>query len=114
MANNGHLTVHVLDTATGRPAEGLSLSLLRIEPSGSRLLGTWKTNADGRCHNPLLSSDALTTGTFEIVFDIGAWRVGDPGFYDLIPIRFKIVDPEAHTHIPLLLSPYGYTTYRGS
>jgi 5-hydroxyisourate hydrolase len=111
----GGLTVHVLDTALGRPAAGMPLSLFRIGNVVRAQLGAWLTNADGRCDAPLLAGAALTPGAYEIVFNVGAWRAsGDPGFYDLIPIRFRITDPAAHYHIPLLLSPYGYSTYRGS
>jgi 5-hydroxyisourate hydrolase len=112
----GRLTVHVLDTATGRPAAGLSLSLYRLHNDRHDKLGTWRTNTDGRCDAPLLTGADLTVGLYEIVFDVAAWRgaAPDAGFYDLIPIRFRIADPESHIHIPLLLSPYGYTTYRGS
>lgn len=114
MSADGRLTVHALDTATGRPAAGLPLSLCRIDPAGRVLLGAWKTNGDGRCDAPLLSGADLVEGVYEIAFDIASWRMGEPGFFDVIPIRFRIVDPNAHTHVPLLLSPYGYTTYRGS
>src|ERR1019366_321162 len=115
---SGRLTVHVLDTALGRPAGGLPLSLFRIGNVVRTQLGAWHTNADGRCDTPLLTGAALTPDSYEIVFNVGAWRgkagAGDAGFYDLIPIRFRIVDPAAHYHIPLLLSPYAYSTYRGS
>ncbi len=115
---SGRLTVHVLDTALGRPAAGMPLSLFRIGNVVRAQLGVWHTNADGRCDAPLLADGALTPGSYEIVFNVGAWRDkasgGDAGFYDLIPIRFRIMDPAAHYHIPLLLSPYGYSTYRGS
>ncbi len=113
----GRLTVHALDTALGQPAAGLPLSLYRIDAAGTRsLIGTWRTNADGRCDAPLLAGPAVLPGIHEVVFDVAAWRGsgGDPGFYDLIPIRFRVVDPTSHYHIPLLVSPYGYTTYRGS
>jgi 5-hydroxyisourate hydrolase len=114
----GYLTVHALDTALGRPAAGLPLSLFRIKNEVRSRLGTWRTNADGRCEAPLLEGAALTPGTYEIVFNVGAWREtaghDDAGFYDLIPIRFRVTDPAVHYHIPLLVSPYGYSTYRGS
>jgi 5-hydroxyisourate hydrolase len=114
----GSLTVHVLDTALGKPAIGLPLSLFRLGSVVRTQLGAWHTNEDGRCDAPLLVGAALTVGAFEVVFNVGAWREktapGDAGFYDLIPIRFRVTDPSAHYHIPLLLSPYGYTTYRGS
>jgi len=109
----GRLTVHALDTAQGRPASGLPLRLYRLQSEGRTHLGTWVTNSDGRCDAPLLQGNALTPGIYEVEFDIAAW-CSDPGFYDLIPIRFRITDPDAHYHIPLLVSPYGYTTYRGS
>ncbi len=113
---DGYLTVHALDTATGLPAAGLPLTLYRISDDQRSKIGMWQTNADGRCDSPLLSAGALQIGTYEIIFDVEGWRggAGDPGFYDLIPIRFRITDPASHYHIPLLLSPYGYTTYRGS
>jgi 5-hydroxyisourate hydrolase len=114
----GRLTVHVLDTALGQPAVGLALSLFRIGKVVRTQLGAWHTNADGRCDSSLLAGAALVSGSYEIVFNVGAWREaagsGDPGFYDLIPIRFRVSDPAAHYHIPLLLSPYAYSTYRGS
>jgi len=114
----GRLTVHVLDTALGQPAIGLALSLFRIGKVVRTQLGAWHTNADGRCDSPLLFGAALIPGSYEIIFNVGAWREtagsGDPGFYDLIPIRFRVSDPAAHYHIPLLLSPYAYSTYRGS
>jgi 2-oxo-4-hydroxy-4-carboxy-5-ureidoimidazoline decarboxylase len=108
----GWLSVHVLDTARGAPAAGLALSLHRI--SGGRTpLGEWRTNADGRVAEPLLAGAALTPGVYEVAFDIAGWR-GAEGFYDVIPIRFRIDDPSQHYHIPLLLAPFGYSTYRGS
>jgi 2-oxo-4-hydroxy-4-carboxy-5-ureidoimidazoline decarboxylase len=112
-AATGRLTVHVLDTAAGRPAQGVGFSLSRIEATVTTRLGDWITNLDGRGDGPLLQGDALRAGEYEIVFAVGAWRSG-PGFYDTIPIRFRIVDPTVHYHIPLLLSPFGYSTYRGS
>jgi 5-hydroxyisourate hydrolase len=114
----GQLTVHAPDMAPGRPAAGLPLSLFRIGNVVRARLGAWLTNADGRCDAPLLAGAALTRGSHEIVFKVGAWRemAGsvDAGFYDPIPIRFRVTDTAAHYHIPLLLSPYGYSTYRGS
>ena len=114
----GRLTVHVLDTALGQPAAGMALSLFRIGNVVRTQLGAWHTNADGRCDAPLLRGAALKQGIYEIVFNVGAWRdttrSADAGFYDLIPIRFRVTDPAMHYHIPLLLSPYGYSTYRGS
>ena len=121
MATNpetGRLTVHALDTALGRPAAGLALSLFRIGNVVRSQLGAWHTNDDGRFDAPLLEGATLVPGSYEIVFNVGAWRekagAADAGFYDLIPIRFRVTDPAVHYHIPLLLSPYGYSTYRGS
>ncbi|CAO4134119.1 hydroxyisourate hydrolase [Methylorubrum extorquens] len=117
------LTTHVLDTSTGRPAAGLTLQLLRIEGESRTLLKTAATNADGRCDAPLLSGEAMAPGTYEIAFEVGAYFAraagGEPpSFLDIVPVRFRIApqDPDvaAHLHVPLLISPYGYSTYRGS
>ena len=107
-----YLTVHVLDTARGLPAAGMALSLSR---GGTPLCRT-VTNADGRCDAPLLAGPDLAPGAYEILFDVAAWRAGeaDAGFYDEVVIRFRVGPDPGHIHIPLLLSPYGYTTYRGS
>ncbi len=114
----GRLTVHVLDTASGRPAEGMAVELFRIEQDGRAALGAWHTNADGRCDAPLLAGEAMAPGHYELVFAVAAWRAergdADPGFYDTVPIRFRVADPAAAHHVPLILSPYGYATYRGS
>jgi 5-hydroxyisourate hydrolase len=114
----GRLTVHVLDTASGAPARGMSVGLFRIEGDARLGLGTFVTNDDGRCEGPLLEGIALQPGLYELVFAVIAWRRvrgdADPGFYDDVPIRFRIVDATAHYHVPLLIAPYGYSTYRGS
>jgi 5-hydroxyisourate hydrolase len=116
--NGGRLTVHVLDTARGRPAAGLRLDLFRLDRAARQHLGTWRTNTDGRCDGPLLEGAALEAGSYAIVFDVAGWRAAlgepEPGFYDEVPIRFRITDPAAHYHVPLILAPYGYSTYRGS
>ncbi|WP_428374707.1 2-oxo-4-hydroxy-4-carboxy-5-ureidoimidazoline decarboxylase [Lichenicoccus sp.] len=106
------LTVHVLDVARGLPAVGLALALSR----DGQLLCSHVTNTDGRCDAPLLAGHALRPGIYEIGFDIEGWRAGqaDAGFYDRITIRFRVTPSCGHLHIPLLLSPYGYSTYRGS
>ena len=106
------LTVHVLDTARGVPAAGMSLTLRRADT----VLSERVTNHDGRCDTPLLTGDEFAAGVYEIVFDVAAWRAGepDPGFYDLVTLRFVVAADPGHVHIPLLLSPYGYSTYRGS
>ncbi len=113
----GRLTTHVLDTATGKPAAGLEITLSR---AGGEVIKTVRTNDDGRVDAPLLEGAALTSGAYELVFHAGAYldatgQAGtEPRFLDEIPIRFGVSDPDAHYHVPLLLSPFGYSTYRGS
>ncbi|MDP3898455.1 MAG: hydroxyisourate hydrolase [Mesorhizobium sp.] len=115
----GKLTTHVLDTATGKPAAGLTISLYRHDGDQRTLLKTVATNEDGRCDAPLLEGAAFATGEYELVFSAGDYLRGmgaslsKPPFLDLIPIRFGIAQ-QSHYHVPLLLSPYGYSTYRGS
>jgi 5-hydroxyisourate hydrolase len=114
----GRLTTHVLDTALGKPAAGLTIELYRLGGREEKLTEL-KTNGDGRADRPLLEGDALTAGTYELRFHAGDYlrRVGslpDPAFLDVVPIRFGIAAPDEHYHVPLLLSPYGYSTYRGS
>lgn len=111
-APEGRLTTHVLDTEAGRPAAGLMLELFRRDGDARVRLGRYVTNRDGRCDTPLLSGPALVPGRYEIVFAVGAWRAG--GFYDEVPIRFVVGDPDGHYHVPLILAPFGYSTYRGS
>ena len=108
----GKLTTHVLDTAQGRPAANMPLSLFRLTGGERQHLGSFRTNADGRCEAPLLSGAALIEGEYEIVFGVAAWQAG--GFYGDIPIRFRVGDPAGHYHVPLILAPFGYSTYRGS
>ena len=120
MAETGRLTTHVLDTATGRPAEGLAIDLIALERDGRRTVKSVVTNDDGRVDSPLLSGDEMRTGEFELVFHAGDYLrasgapLSEPPFLDVIPIRFGISDAGAHYHVPLLISPYGYSTYRGS
>lgn len=117
---DGYLTTHVLDTARGCPAGGLELTLYRIEGSNRMKLASALTNADGRTDAPLLPKGQMAPGTYELVFAVGPYfdNVGtppeEPRFLDEVPIRFGISDGEAHYHVPLLLSPFGYSTYRGS
>ena len=117
---DGFLTTHVLDTASGRPAAGLEITLFRIEGAQRTQCAQMCTNADGRTASPILPKEAFTTGTYELEFAAGAYldAVGTPPeaprFLDVIPIRFGISDPDSHYHVPLLLSPFGYSTYRGS
>jgi 5-hydroxyisourate hydrolase len=116
----GYLTTHVLDTARGRPAAGLTLHLYRLLDDGRERLVSAVTDADGRCQGAILAGEAFRIGRYELEFEVGAWLLAAghaataPLFLDVVPIRFGIADAAAHYHVPLLLSPYGYTTYRGS
>lgn len=115
----GRLTTHVLDTARGMPAAGLSIELYSLAGERRRLK-TAVTNKDGRCDAPLLEGAELAAGSYELVFAVGPYfraagvATSNPPFLDLVPIRFQVADTAAHYHVPLLVSPYGYTTYRGS
>ena len=114
------LSTHVLDTAHGRPAAGVAIALYRREADERRLLGRFSTNADGRCDAPLLADAALQAGTYELDFEVGDYfaRLGvaqaEPRFLDVVTVRVGIADAGANHHVPLLVSPYGYSTYRGS
>jgi 5-hydroxyisourate hydrolase len=118
-ADGGRLTTHVLDTASGKPAAGLSIELFRLDGASRTLLKSVSTNADGRCDAPLLSGEEFRTGRYELVFAAGDYlrRQGaslpEPAFLDSVPIRFGMAE-RGHYHVPLLVSPYGYSTYRGS
>lgn len=116
----GRLSTHVLDTVNGRPAAGVAITLERLHPDGSReRLAQAVTNSDGRTDGPLLSG-VLQPGSYELSFAVGAYFRGlgsalpEPAFLDLVPIRFGIAEPEGHYHVPLLASPWSYSTYRGS
>jgi 5-hydroxyisourate hydrolase len=119
-ASSGRLTTHVLDTTNGQPGAGLVVELFRIEGDARRLLARLTTNADGRTSAPLLAGGDLECGTYELVFHIGGYfraqgvALSEPAFLDQVPVRFGIADPARHYHVPLLVSPYGYSTYRGS
>ena len=116
---SGFLTTHVLDTAAGRPAAGLRIELFRIEGAARSHLATMTTNSDGRTDSPILPEADFATGTYELVFHAGAWLDASgvppesPRFLDEVPIRFGMSEA-SHYHVPLLLSPFGYSTYRGS
>ena len=116
----GRLTTHVLDTARGVPAAGVDIALFAIEGDERRLLLLQRTNANGRTNAPLLEGAAMRVGQYELVFAVGAYfsatqiEVSDPPFLADIPLRFAVADAGAHYHVPLLVSPWSYTTYRGS
>ena len=109
----GKLTTHVLDTANGRPGSGMALELLLLQGAEWKSLKTVKTNADGRTDAPLLEGDSFRPATYQLVFHVGAYFKSQ-AFLDLVPVRFVINDAGAHYHVPLLCSPWSYTTYRGS
>jgi 5-hydroxyisourate hydrolase len=116
----GRLSTHVLDTARGKPAAGVRITLYRISGQSHRKVAEMVTNADGRTDTPMLEGAALTEGSYELVFAAGDYlrASGQAGegvlFLDEIPIRFGVPDAAAHYHVPLLISPFGYSTYRGS
>jgi 5-hydroxyisourate hydrolase len=112
----GWLSTHVLDTANGRPAAGLEIELFKIKGDERSALKTVRTNADGRTDEPLLNEDEFERGIYEIVFHVGEYfgEGGEPPFLDRVPLRFGVSDSEAHYHVPLLASPWSYSTYRGS
>lgn len=109
----GRLTTHVLDTAQGRPGAGIDVELSVWDGKNWKLLKSIRTNADGRTDAPLLEGENFRAGTYQLVFDVGAYFKSH-GFLDVVPVRFRIADATAHYHVPLLCSPWGYTTYRGS
>lgn len=117
----GRLSTHVLDIVTGKPASGVAIELLRLQADGSwQRVATAQTNNDGRTDQPLMSGDSYRTGTYLLNFGIGEYfrRGGDvqasPAFLDIVPLRFTIAEDDGHYHVPLLASPWSYSTYRGS
>ncbi len=118
----GRLTTHVLDTARGCPGANMTIELWRLDPAGGdgQLLKTAHTNADGRTDEPLLVDDEFVAGIYELVFAVGEYFAAETGtgptfpFLDHVPIRFGVAEPTAHYHVPLLVSPWAYSTYRGS
>ncbi|QTN36092.1 hydroxyisourate hydrolase [Cognatishimia activa] len=116
---SGYLTTHVLDTAKGCPAEGIRITLYRLTGVGREEIAQAVTNDDGRTDSPILPESEFATGSYELVFEAGDYLRNsgqaseDVLFLDAVPIRFGMSDA-AHYHVPLLLSPYGYSTYRGS
>ena len=116
----GRLTTHVLDTAHGRPGAGMRVRLYRRRGADYALVKEVTTNGDGRCDAPLLEADAFTSGAYRLVFSAGSYfaaqgvRVPEPPFVDEVTLDFGVADAAAHYHVPLLVSPYSYSTYRGS
>lgn len=115
----GRLTTHVLDTARGLPGAGIQVDLYAVAGE-SKLLKSAKTNQDGRCDSPLLEGGEFAAGVYELVFHAGRYfaaqkvALADPPFLDQVVLRFGVADPDAHYHVPLLVSPWSYSTYRGS
>jgi len=116
----GKLTTHVLDTASGKPAAGMKIELSVLDGAVWKKLKSVQVNADGRTDAPLLEGAALAKGQYRLVFDVAAYyrkqgaTLPEPPFLDRVPLRFGIADPGAHYHVPLLCSPWSYSTYRGS
>lgn len=119
MAEQGFLTTHILDTARGCPAENVKIELYRVEGDHRTLITTMVTNDDGRTNSPIIPKGELSVGTYELVFMIGDYFKGhapksDHPFIDVVPVRFGIDDATSHYHVPLLASPFSFSTYRGS
>ncbi len=116
----GKLSTHVLDTAHGCPAQGMQIELWSLAGSQPKLLKTTRTNAEGRTDNPLLAAEELQAGQYELVFHVGDYFAAKEAslpklrFLDRVPVRFGIADASASYHVPLLVSPWAYSTYRGS
>lgn len=116
----GKLSTHVLDTAHGAPAAAMRVELYRISAGGAELIKRAVTNLDGRTDAPLLSGEEMREGTYELQFHVAEYFEGrgaeqaNPPFLDLIPLRFAIADADGNYHVPLLVSPWSYSTYRGS
>lgn len=119
MMAKGSLTTHVLDTAKGSPAKGIKIALYRVSGNSHRKIAEVVTNADGRTDEPILPAAKFKPGSYELIFHVGDYlratkqAKGDALFLDQIPIRVGLTE-DTHYHVPLLLSPFGYSTYRGS
>jgi 2-oxo-4-hydroxy-4-carboxy-5-ureidoimidazoline decarboxylase len=120
LAVAGRLSTHVLDTHAGKPADGVAIELRELSARGDRLIKSTRTNADGRTEAPLITGRPLPIGRYELCFAVGAYfarrgvALADPPFVDIVPVRFAIAEAEGHYHIPLLVTPWSYSTYRGS
>jgi 5-hydroxyisourate hydrolase len=116
----GHLSTHVLDTAHGCPAAGMKVMLQRIEPGGAVTIKAFALNHDGRAEGPLLDAAAMAAGRYRLVFEVAAYfrarglTLPEPAFIDVVQLDFGIADAAGHYHVPLLVSPWAYSTYRGS
>ncbi|WP_428419852.1 hydroxyisourate hydrolase [Methylibium sp.] len=116
----GRLTTHVLDTMNGCPAAGMAVSLWRLAPGAAERIAELKLNDDGRADSPLLEGEALLAGCYRLVFSVAAYfkargvALPEPPFLDEVPLDFGLADPSLHYHVPLLVSPWAYSTYRGS
>ena len=116
----GHLSTHVLDTAHGCPAAGMKVTLQRIEGGEARTLKALALNADGRAEGPLLDATEMAVGRYRLLFEVAPYfrargvRLPEPAFIDLVQLDFGIADAAGHYHVPLLVSPFSYSTYRGS
>jgi 5-hydroxyisourate hydrolase len=117
----GRLSTHVLDTSQGRPAAGVRLTLYRLGTDGAwQQVVTGETNADGRTDTPLLAGDAFRPGTYRLSFEVAPYfqrngaHVAAPPYLDVVEIRVTLAEADGHYHVPLLVAPWGYTTYRGS
>jgi len=116
----GRLTTHVLDTTRGCPGSGIAVAVARVEGDARRVVATALTNADGRCDVPLLEGDALVPGVYEITFAVAPYfaRSGvalpEPPFVGDVVLRFGVADASQHYHVPLLVTPWSWSTYRGS
>jgi 2-oxo-4-hydroxy-4-carboxy-5-ureidoimidazoline decarboxylase len=117
---HGHLSTHVLDTHSGRPAQGVTIELCEIGAPGARMLKRTVTNADGRTDAPLFTGMPIPIATYELRFDVGGYfarqkaAMADPPFLSIVPVRFAVAEPEGRYHVPLLVTPWSYSTYRGS